>query len=319
MSTVSDTLRRVATHRVSPRVFRWLTAASVVALGIIVVTGGAVRLTGSGLGCSTWPQCDPGQLAPPWGYHAWIEFGNRLVTVAVTVVVILTTIAAMRLQQRRRDLTLLSWGMVAGVAAQAVVGGLSVIYDLVPGWVMAHFLLSMVVLWDALVLHHRAAPGWRPLPLPVVRREVVWLGRGLAGTAGVVLALGTVVTGTGPHAGDEHTVRLPFDLRDVTQLHADFALLLTGLAIATLVAMRTAEVPAHVAKVGRWLVAALLLQVAIGYSQYFSGLPVGLVELHIAGATVLWVVTVWLNLAFTAPVRELAIPEPAAERLRVEV
>lgn len=319
MSSLHHALRRVADYRVSPRVFRWLTAASVVALGVIVVTGGAVRLTGSGLGCSSWPQCDPGQLVPPWGFHAWVEFGNRLVTVAVTVVVVLTTVAAMRLRHRRRDLTLLSWGMVAGVLAQAVVGGLSVIYDLVPGWVMAHFLLSMIVLGDALVLHHRAAPGWRPLPLPVVRREVVWLGRGLAGTAGVVLALGTVVTGTGPHAGDQHTVRLPFDLRDVTQLHADFALLLTGLAIATLVAMRIAEVPVHVARVGRWLVAALLLQVAIGYSQYFSGLPVGLVELHIAGATVLWAVTVWLNLAFITPVTELAIPEPAAERQRVEV
>jgi cytochrome c oxidase assembly protein subunit 15 len=143
---------------------------------------------------------------------------------------------------------------------------------------------------------------------------VVWLGRGLASAAGVVLALGTVVTGTGPHAGDAKTTRLPFDLRDVTQLHADAALLLTGLAVATLVAMRIADVPAHVARRGRWLVAAILLQVAIGYAQYFSGLPAGVVELHIAGATVLWTVTLWLNLGFTTsgpvPVR---IPEPVGE------
>ena len=301
-------------YHVSSTAFRRLTLASAIALGLIVATGGAVRLTGSGLGCSSWPQCEPGELVPPLGMHAWVEFGNRLVTVAVTVVVGLTAAAAMRHEQRRRDLTLLSWGLVVGVLGQAVVGGLSVIYDLLPGWVMAHFLLSMLVLWDALVLHHRAAPGWQPPTAPVVRREVVWLGRGLASAAGVVLALGTVVTGTGPHAGDAKTSRLPFDLRDVTQLHADAALLLTGLAVATLVAMRIAEVPAHVARRGRWLVAAILLQVAIGYAQYFSGLPTGVVELHIAGATVLWTVTVWLNLGFTTSVpAAVLVPEPVRE------
>ncbi len=298
--------------RISPRIFRILSLASAVSLGLIVVTGGAVRLTGSGLGCSSWPQCEPGSLAPPWGLHPWVEFGNRLVTVAVTLIVTATAVAAMRRTPPRRDLTLLSWGLVAGVLAQAVVGGLSVIYDLVPGWVMAHFLLSMLVLWDAAVLHHRAAPGWSPTAQPLVRSEVRWLGRSLAVTAGAVLALGTVTTGTGPHAGDASTPRLPLNLVQVTQLHADFALFLTGLVVATLVALRLADVPDHVRRRGRWLVAAVLLQVAIGYSQYFSGLPAGVVELHVAGATVLWWATLWLNLGFTAPPAPAPVPEQAA-------
>jgi cytochrome c oxidase assembly protein subunit 15 len=173
---------------------------------------------------------------------------------------------------------------------------------------MAHFLLSMLMLWAALVLVHRADPRWEPRA-PEAKRELVVLGRVLVGVAGVVLFLGTVTTGTGPHAGSgEHVKRLNFPLERVTQLHADSALLLTGLVIATLFAVRLTDTTALLRRRASVLAGVVLLQVAIGYTQYFLNLPPGVVELHIAGATALWCSTLWLQLGFTAPT-----PLPLAE------
>ncbi len=291
--------------------FRRLTVAAAVALGAVVVTGAAVRLTGSGLGCSTWPDCEPGRLVPPLGLHQWVEFGNRLVTLGVGVVVAVVAVASLRVHGRTRRIILLSWGLVAGYLAQAVIGGLSVIYDLLPGWVMLHFLVSMLLLWDVLVLHHAAGHPARP---PVARREVVLLSRLLAGWAGLVLLAGTVTTGTGPHAGDARAQRLPLHLDQVAQLHADLAFFLAGLIAATLVAVRLTDVPAAVRRRSWWLLAAVVGQVAIGYAQWFSGLPPLLVGLHVAGATVLWSVTVLLNLGFGVP-----DAEPAAVPVQPDV
>ena len=197
-----------------------------------------------------------------------------------------------------------------GFLGQAVVGGLSVLYHLSPPWVMAHFLLSMVMLWAALVLVHRADPAWRPRP-PTARRELLLLARLLVATAGVVLFLGTVTTGTGPHAGSgAHVRRLHFPLERVTQLHADSALFLTGLVIATLFAVRlTADHRPWCAGARRCLAAMVGLQVAIGYTQYFLNLPPSVVELHVAGATVLWCATIWLQLGL-----HRAGPRPTAGR-----
>jgi heme a synthase len=279
-----------------------------VSLAAIVVTGAAVRLTSSGLGCPDWPRCTSTSLVAPASYHALVEFVNRIITSLVGVFVFLVAVGALLRAPRRRDLTWLSWGLVVGFAGQAVVGGLSVIYHLAPPWVMAHFLLSMVMLWIALVLVHRADPRWQPTA-PEVQRELLLLGRLLVAVAAVVLFLGTVTTGTGPHAGSgAHVRRLHFPLERVTQLHADSALLLTGLVIATLFAVRLTPTSELTRRRANFLAGTVVLQVAIGYTQYFLNLPPSIVELHVAGATVLWCATIWLQLGFTAP-----IPEPAAE------
>jgi cytochrome c oxidase assembly protein subunit 15 len=287
---------------VAPATFRRLTIVAAVLLGAIVVTGAAVRLTGSGLGCSTWPRCTSTSLVAPASYHALVEFINRVVTTLVGIFVALVAVAALVRRPRRHDLTWLSWSLVAGFIGQAVIGGLSVLFDLAPPWVMAHFLLSMLLLWAALVLVHRADPDWHAGP-PQARVELVRLGRLLAAVAGVVLFLGTVTTGTGPHAGDgsHHVKRLPFALERVTQLHADSALLLTGLIVATLFAVRLTDTTSVVRRRANWIAIAVGVQVAIGYTQYFLNLPSSVVELHVAGATVLWCATIWLQLGFTAP------------------
>jgi heme a synthase len=287
---------------VSPTTFRRLTVAVAIALGAIVVTGAAVRLTSSGLGCPTWPRCTNTSLVAPASYHALVEFVNRVVTTLVGIFVVAVAVCALLRSPRRRDLTVLSWSLVVGFAGQAVVGGLSVIYHLSPPWVMAHFLLSMAMLWAALVLVHRADPLWQPVA-PQVKRELLLLTRLLVVVAAVVLFLGTVTTGTGPHAGSgEHIRRLHFPLERVTQLHADSALLLTGLVVATLFAVRLTPTTGLVRRRAAILAGAVVAQVAIGYTQYFLNLPPGVVELHVAGATVLWAAAIWLQLGYTAPV-----------------
>src|SRR3954469_13879818 len=281
--------------------FRRLAVVAALAMGAIVVSGAAVRLTGSGLGCPSWPRCTATSVVAPASYHALVEFVNRVVTSVVGVFVGVVAVASLLRRPRRGDLRWLAWSLVAGFVGQAVIGGLSVLYDLAPPWVMAHFLLSMLMVWAALVLVHRAHPDWAPIPARG-RRELVLLGRLLVIVAGVVLALGTVTTGTGPHAGDggAEITRLSLPLERVTQLHADAALLLTALFVATVFAVRLSDPAPAVRRRAAWLAAAVVVQVAIGYTQYFLNLPAGVVELHVAGATLLWAAAIWLQLGFTA-------------------
>lgn len=303
--------------QVSPPTFRRLATGAAITLAVVVVTGGAVRLTGSGLGCPTWPRCTASSYVAPASYHALVEFVNRMITIAVGVFIAAVALASLLRRPRRRDLAWLSWSLVAGFFAQAVVGGLSVLYHLAPGWVMTHFLLSMVIVWAAVVLHHRADPQWRAGALPVVRREVIWLGRLLAGSAALVLVLGTVVTGTGPHAGAPNAPRLHLPLERVTQLHADAALFLTGALVATLIALRIAEAPKRVRNRAYLAGGLLLLQVAIGYTQYFLDLPASLVLIHIACATALWISIVRLNLSMSSPLPAQRNAGNALEGMRV--
>jgi cytochrome c oxidase assembly protein subunit 15 len=297
---------------ITPITFRRLAIAAAVLLAAIVVTGGAVRLTGSGLGCPTWPRCTATSIVAPASFHGRVEFVNRVVSTLVGIFIAAVALAALLRTPRRCDLTVLAWTLVAGIMVQAVVGGLSVLYHLSPPWVMAHFLLSMLMLWAALVLVHRADPAWTPAP-PDARRELVALTRLLVVAAGLVLILGTVTTGTGPHAGSgAHIRRLNLPLERVTQLHADSALFLTGLVVATLFAVRLTDTTTLVRRRAAWLAAMVGLQVVIGYTQYFLNLPASVVELHVAGATVLWCSTVWLALGLTAPVTPVVASSPMA-------
>ncbi|GAC1325398.1 MAG: COX15/CtaA family protein [Mycobacteriales bacterium] len=288
----------MALPRTSPATFRRTAGAAVLALAAIVVTGGAVRLSSSGLGCPTWPRCTDTSFVsqPAYAAHGVIEFGNRMITIAVFLVIAALLVQVFRLPSRRRELRWLCGGLLAGYLGQAVLGGLTVLYDLAAPLVIGHFLLSMLLLLDAVVLFARTGTALAP-PDPVLPRQLRWLAWLLAGVAALVLVVGTVVTGAGPHSGGSlHTARLGVDIRGVAQLHADLAMLLTGLVVASAVAVFALPASAAVRRSTGWLVALVVGQAALGFTQYFLGVPVGLVGLHIAGATAIWVVSLRLAL-----------------------
>jgi heme a synthase len=288
----------MSTPRISPALYRRITAAAVVTLAAIVVTGGAVRLTASGLGCPTWPRCTATSYTSELAFHPMVEFVNRLITVAVFGVVLACVVGAWLQRPHRRDLMVLSLGLVAGFVAQAVLGGLTVLFHLSPVLVMGHFLLSMALLWDAVLLHHRAG-GPDTRAYRVVRQEVVWLSRLLTVTAGLVLVAGTVVTGTGPNSGASVVTRLPFELRDVAQLHADIVMFAVGLAVALAVVLQVARGPKPAVRRSRQLLAVMLAQIAVGFAQYGLGLAHAraLVLMHMLGATLFWLCTLGLGLS----------------------
>ncbi len=284
---------------VSQRVFRRLTAATVAVTGAIVVTGGAVRLSGSGLGCPTWPNCAAGQLdAAGLGLRGAIEFGNRVVTVAITVVVALTAVAAFRLSTPRRDLRLLGIGMIAGVVGNAVIGGVTVLTGLHPAWVAVHFLFNMCLLVVALLLHARAGRSVHSRPVRLAGPETRLLAAALVVVGAVVLFAGTLATGSGPHGGDPGAPRFGFAPLDrVTAAHADAAMVLVGLVAATVLVTRVTDVPAAARARAAALAVVVAGQAALGFAQYLLDLPAVLVLAHIAGATLLWCLTLGFALA----------------------
>jgi heme a synthase len=275
---------------------RVLAIASLVADVGIVVTGGAVRLTASGLGCPTWPRCTPASFVPTaeLGLHGVVEFGNRLLTYVLAAVATATLVAAFRFRPPRRDWRGLALALFLGIPAQAVLGGVTVLTGLNPWTVMLHFLTSMVLIALATVFVHRTAvprrPG-RPVPPPLRRLAV-----GQLGVLAVVLYLGTVVTGSGPHAGDPRSPRTGLDPELVSQLHADAVFLLLGLSVGLLVALVAIGAPAPARRAAAVLLGVELAQGMVGYVQYFAGLPVPLVALHMLGASLLVVAAVRLVL-----------------------
>lgn len=289
----------VRSPRLSPRAYQRITLAALIALVAIIITGAAVRLTGSGLGCSDWPKCEDDRLVAPLEYHAMVEFVNRTITGFVSVVVILAVLGSLLRTPRRRDLTWLSIGLVAGVIGQIVLGGLTVLFELRPPFVIAHFVLSLVLVWNAVVLYRRAGTdGSRPLP--VVAPRVRNLGRALVVVASAVVLSGTIVTGTGPHGGDEEVARLSFDLESVARVHSLFAWALLVLTIVTLATLHRRGAPLDVVRAARVLTATILIQGAIGYIQYFTGVPPWLVLAHIAGSVAVFIAVLWFDLSLVA-------------------
>lgn len=290
---------------------RRILLANLVAEVGIVVTGGLVRLTGSGLGCPTWPECTDSSLVPvpaqSEGFHTFIEFGNRLLTFAVLAAAIAALIVVLRpwLAKRlpaferlgepgtvRRPLLLLAVAVNIGILAQAALGGVTVLLDLHPATVAAHFLVSMAMIAVAFLLYRRAAdPADHPV-IVVVRAELRWVARALVVVGATVLVLGTVVTGAGPHSGDaDEIARFNLDVRMVSWLHADVVLLFLGLALAFTLAARLSDAPRPTVVAGLTLIVACLAQGAIGYIQYFAGVPIALVSLHMLGACLVWLAT----------------------------
>lgn len=306
----------MALPQLTPLAYRRITFWALVALGAIILTGAAVRLTGSGLGCSDWPTCEQGQFAPAeiTDAPAMIEFVNRVITGFVSVAVALAVLGSRQRVPRRRDLTWLSVGLVVGVIAQVLLGAAVVRWHLSPRLVMGHFLLSMVLLWNALVLHHRAGvPDGEVVPVaaPVVRM----LGRLLFAAGAVVVFTGTVVTASGPHAGDAQAARLDLRLPDVARVHGISVVVLVGLTLATLLLVRRTGAPAAVRQGGLVLLAVVVAQAAVGYIQYFTGVPVLLVAVHILGAIAVWTAVVRFNLVLSAPATPPADPEPVPAAL----
>jgi cytochrome c oxidase assembly protein subunit 15 len=300
-----------------PAVTSRLALANAVANGVIVVTGGAVRLTGSGLGCPTWPRCttDSFVATPELAGHGLIEFGNRLLTFVLAAVAVATVVAVWR--SPRRDLRPLAALTFLGIPAQAALGGVTVLTGLNPWTVAAHFLVSavLVALATTLWLRSREVGVGRPL----LRRPFVHVVHGIAATTAAVLVLGTVVTGSGPHSGDLDEAagvttvdRMGFDPELVSQLHADVVFLLIGLTVALLAALHATDSPARIRRAARDLLIVELAQGLVGYVQYFTDLPVALVLLHMAGAVLTTAFAARLVWSVRGPASDLPLT-PASE------
>lgn len=268
--------------------------ALAIAQGAIVLSGGLVRITGSGLGCPTWPKCTKDSYTPrsgsPSGYHTIIEFSNRLVTFILIGLAVASLIFAINESRRRanRGLVLLAAIQVAGIFGQAVLGGIAVLTKLNPLPVAGHFLLSigLIAVSVELVLRSRPDEGFKP-----VRSEILHLSTGLIVVAALVLTLGTLVTGSGPHAGDAAAKRFPFDPRTISFLHADVVIAFCGIALALWLALRITHADQRIINSAQVLIGLIILQGLIGYTQYFTKLPEALVAVHLLGAVCVWVAT----------------------------
>ncbi|WP_160161684.1 COX15/CtaA family protein [Embleya hyalina] len=300
---------------VSPLVARRVFLANLVAQIGIVVTGGLVRLTDSGLGCDTWPRCDSD--TSNWtpheavGHHAYIEFGNRMLTYVVGAIAVACVVAAYRMTVRRKDITTLAWIQIGTVVGQALLGGITVLTDLHPMAVASHLLLSMLLIASAVALYERSGEGDAPARF-AVRPEIRWFGYGTLGLAGALIVIGTVVTGSGPHAGDLKAKRFDVDIDQIAWLHADLAFLLLGAAVALALALRVTDAPQAAQTRVWWLLAVLIPQGLIGYIQYFNGLPEWMVLTHMLGAALTVVTTT--RALFALRIRDdHADPAPEAE------
>jgi cytochrome c oxidase assembly protein subunit 15 len=291
--------RGLLSREIAPSTYRRITTLALASLAAIVVSGAAVRLTGSGLGCSDWPACHENSFVSQGEYHDSIEFVNRLFTGVVSLAVILAVLGSLRRAPRRRDLTMWSWGLVAGVLAQIVLGGLVVIYHLTPWLVIGHFVLSMVLVWNAVVLRNRAGHDGAPAP-PMVSNGTLWLGRVLVLGAIAAILTGTLVTGSGPHGGDEDVERLPFLIHTVARVHGGVVMTFLALVLVMARRLRVDGVGQGVWRRYSLLLVVLIAQAAIGYTQYFTDVPALLVGFHIAGATALWISVLTFHLGLFA-------------------
>jgi cytochrome c oxidase assembly protein subunit 15 len=304
---------RVGDSGRAPRWLRGIFIANLVAQIGIVVTGGIVRLTGSGLGCPTWPQCAEGSYIPTArqaeSWHKYVEFGNRLLTFVLAALAIAALVGAWTWWRRQRRSSGRARGTVLalatipliGTVVQAVLGGVTVLTGLNPWAVSAHFLVSMGIIAGCVILVVRSGdPGDAPVT-SLVRPEVRWLARALVVVTAVVVVLGVIVTGSGPHSGDADTeVRFGVDPRTVSWLHADAVLLFLGLTVGLLVALRVTHAPSRAVRLTLLLLAVSLAQGLIGYAQYFSGLPWVLVALHMLGACLVWALAIFVVLSMSS-------------------
>jgi cytochrome c oxidase assembly protein subunit 15 len=267
---------------------RRISLANLIAQSGIIVTGAIVRLTGSGLGCPTWPDCAPGSLIPVAGqvegFHKYIEFGNRTLTFLVLAISI--ALFVFSLLNEKRNIIVWSFLPLIGTLLQAVLGGITVLTGLHPATVMAHFLLSIILVGISVKIYDyfNDQKTFKALPKIVDNYVKIVTLVGLA-----VIILGTITTGSGPHSGDEIAARFDLDIRVIAWLHADSVLLFVGLIVGLLVISRINKESKHIYKITRTLFIICLVQGFIGYVQWFSDLPWILVSFHVIGAVITWI------------------------------
>ena len=309
--------------RLSPATYRRLALATLVSLVAITVIGAGVRLTGSGLGCSTWPSCEPGSFTPHSASdtHAVIEFANRLANMAVGVLTILAVVGARLRRPYRPDLFRWALGVFAWVLGNGLVGAAVVLLELSPLSVIGHFVLALGALWNGLMLYDRAGsePAAQDEPAPwAATPRFVAAARWLVGWTAVALASGTVVTGSGPHAGDERADRLALEVGTVARVHGVTVIVLLVMTVAVVRMAHRGDASPTVAHRADQLVVVLVAQGAIGYWQYFTGVPALLVAFHVLGAVLVWLAVLRLWLALRQPVQAAtgtaALAPPAAAR-----
>ncbi|MGW1493430.1 COX15/CtaA family protein [Streptomyces sp. NPDC002402] len=298
----------------TPQTVRRAALSAVVMCVVIIVTGGAVRLTGSGLGCDTWPKCTDDSLfaTPEQGIHGAIEFGNRMLAYVLSAAVGWAIVAASAAKPVRRGLSRLAWSQFWIVMGNAILGGITVWAGLNPWTVAGHFLLATGLLTVATVTWQRAGEGdgaARPrVPRPV--RKLSWA---IVVTSALLITLGTSVTGSGKHAGDSSDVpRMPWDWADAAHVHAIAAWVVCALAVAMSLVLRVVDAPDDTRARARDLLIVLLAQGAIGYVQYFTHVPEALVAAHMLGSALMWIAVVRLALSL----RER--PETTADQVPVQ-
>ncbi|MEU1531874.1 COX15/CtaA family protein [Streptomyces fagopyri] len=298
------------------RTVRRAALAALVMSVVIVVTGGAVRLTGSGLGCPTWPKCTDDSLTTTsaMGFHGVIEFTNRMLTYVLCAAVGWAIIAARSEKPWRRDLTRLGWAQFWIVMSNAILGGVVVLVGLNPYTVAAHFLLSTALITVAAVMWQRTREG-SGAPRPLVGKAVQQLVWCLVAAAVVLIAVGTVVTGAGPHAGDSSEVdRMHVSWENVAKLHAVLAWIVVTLTFALWFVLKAVDAPRGPLDRTRDLFLILLGQGVIGYVQYFTDLPEALVGLHMFGSCLVWIGVLRVLLSLRErPGVAADLPGPAAE------
>ncbi|MER7948487.1 COX15/CtaA family protein [Streptomyces sp. NPDC096079] len=297
----------------SPRTLRRAALAAVVMSVLIIVTGGAVRLTGSGLGCDTWPKCTDDSLivTPEQGYRGVIEFGNRMLTYVLSAAVGWAIVAARSTKPWRRGLTRLGWAQFWIVMSNAVIGGITVWMGLNPWTVAGHFLAANSLLTVAVITWHRTGEG-DTAPRPRVPRPVRKLSWAITVASALLIVLGTTVTGAGKHAGDSSDVpRMPWDWTNAAHIHAIAAWVVCALALAMWLVLRVVDAPDDTRARARDLLIVLLAQGAIGYVQYFTGVPELLVAAHMLGSSLMWIAV--LRLALSLRERPVAAPEIPAQ------
>ncbi|TYB70368.1 heme A synthase [Nonomuraea sp. PA05] len=288
----------------------WALASVVVNAGI-TLTGAGVRVTASGLGCPTWPRCTPDSFIPVAHpevspLNMAVEFGNRLLTFLVLAVGVACWVAAVRMRPRRVSLIRLAWLQPIGIIAQALWGGLVVNTMLNPFTVGTHYLISSGLIAACWMLYARAGEGDGPAR-PVVHRNIRVLGHLLVAAVFALLVIGVVVSGTGPHSGDEMASRFDLDIETVARLHADVAYVVAGLTFALLFALHVTDAPRLAKRAAMAAFGVVLLQGVIGYTQWFLAVPAVLVLLHVLGSTLVWITA--LRVATSLRSRD---PEPSA-------
>ncbi|MEV2217716.1 COX15/CtaA family protein [Streptomyces sp. NPDC050997] len=300
----------------TPRTVRRAALAALVMSVLIVVTGGAVRLTGSGLGCPTWPKCTDDSLTATgaMGFHGAIEFGNRMLTYVLCAAVGWAIIAARSEKPYRRGLTRLGWAQFWVVMSNAILGGIVVLVGLNPYTVAAHFVATSALIAIATVMWQRTREGDAP-PRPLVGgavQQLVWF---LVAAAALLILVGTVVTGAGPHAGDSSEVaRMPIDWETVSKAHAVLAWIVVSLTFALWFVLKAVDAPGNPLHRTRDLFLILLAQGVIGYVQYFTDLPELLVGLHMLGSALVWIAVLRVLLALRErPEAEADVPGPSTE------